>query len=154
MRRADAAPAFIAAPMADANPIAAPSSLCGPHRSSWYGPAPASALTARFGATDAAASSDVTRFDKSPASCGAFFVEVLKACVERACGIKPSLRLTSNGDASSGGGTSGGGDASPNACGANPNDDGASPNDGGGASPSDDDPSRDDDRGPIALLPA
>ena len=58
--------------------------------------------------------------------------------------------LTSNDDASSGG-ASDGGDASPNTCDANGG--GANPS-AGDASPSAGGPSRDDGRGPSALLPA
>ena len=59
-------------------------------------------------------------------------------------------RLTNNDDASSGG-ASDGGDASPSA--GDANDGGANPN-AGDASPSAGGPSRDDGRGPSALLPA
>jgi len=58
-------------------------------------------------------------------------------------------RLTSNDDASNGG-ASDGGDASPNVCDASG---GASPS-AGDAGPNAFDPSRDDGRGPSALLPA
>ena len=64
----------------------------------------------------------------------------------------PAALTNSNGGASSDGANDGDGDASPNICGAsdgdaNPNDAGASPSAGRG-------PSRDDGRGPSALLRA
>ena len=80
------------------------------------------------------------RHDKSPARAGLFI-----SCLNRLY-----LDLTSNDDASSGG-ASDGGDASPNTCDAN--DGGANPS-AGDASPSAGGPSRDDGRGPSALLPA
>jgi hypothetical protein len=90
---------------------------------------------------DAAALTDIFKHDKSPARAGLFFIPSLNG---------HGRSLTSNDDASSGGANDGG-DASPNAGdanggGANPNACDASPSAGG--------PSRDDGRGPSALLPA
>jgi hypothetical protein len=106
-------------------------------QSSWCGPA-VGALTALCGATDAAALIDIFQKETKPRSRGAFFVRCRQ------------FRLTSSSDdGASSGGANDGGDASPSACdasggGANPNACDASPNAGG--------PSRDDGRGPSALL--
>ena len=78
--------------------------------------------------------------NKSPARTGLFI-----ACLNRHCKI-----LTSN-DGASSGGASDGGDASPNA--GDENGGGANPG-AGDESPSAFVPSRDDGRGPSALLPA
>ena len=76
---------------------------------------------------------------QKPRSRGAFFI------------LPGNPRLTSNDDGASSGGASDGGDASPSA--GDANDGGANPN-AGDASPSAGGPSRDDGRGPSALLPA
>ena len=79
---------------------------------------------------------------QKPRSRGAFFILSKQSW----------RRLTSsNDDDASSGGANDGGDASPNACDAN--GDGANPS-AGDASPSAVGPSRDDGRGPSALLPA
>ena len=110
-------------------------------RSSWYGPA-ACVLTAPCGATDAAALIDISNARQKPRSRGAFFI----------LSNNPWRRLTSsNDDDASSGGANDGGDASPNTCDANGG--GANPS-AGDASPSAVGPSRDDGRGPSALLPA
>ena len=89
---------------------------------------------------DAAALTDIFKARQKPRSRGAFLFLV----------SNPWRRLTSSndGDASTGGANDGG-DASPNACDAN----GGGPS-AGDASPSAFGPSRDDGRGPSALLPA
>jgi len=79
------------------------------------------------------------KHDKSPARAGLFLFVLSNF----------RRRLTSSDDDASSGGANDGGDASPNACDANgggPSAGDASPNAGG--------PSRDDGRGPSALLPA
>ena len=80
-----------------------------------------------------------SRACQKPRSRGAFFI------------LPGNPRLTSNGDDASSGGASDGGDASPSA--GDANDGGANPN-AGDASPSAGGPSRDDGRGPSALLSA
>ena len=84
---------------------------------------------------------DISNHDKSPAHAGLF------------SSPKQSLATvtSSNDDGASSGGATCGGDASPSICDANGG--GASPSDGD-ASPSADGPSRDDGRGPSALLRA
>jgi len=80
------------------------------------------------------------------------FKSMTKAPLARGFFILPgNPRLTSNGDDASSGGASDGGDASPSA--GDANDGGANPN-AGDASPSAGGPSRDDGRGPSALLSA
>ena len=80
---------------------------------------------------------------QKPRSRGAFFIPCLS---------NPWRSLnSSNDDDASSGGASDGGDASPNACDANGG--GANPS-AGDASPNAFGPSRDDGRGPSALLPA
>jgi hypothetical protein len=89
---------------------------------------------------DAAALIDISKARQKPRSRGAFFIPVSDILVSN-----PWRRLTSSSDDdASSGGANDGGDASPNACDAN----------GGGANPSAGGPSRDDGRGPSALLPA
>ena len=81
------------------------------------------------------------KHNKSPARAGLFLFLV----------SNPWRRLTSsNDDDASSGGANDGGDASPNVCDASG---GASPS-AGDAGPNAFDPSRDDGRGPSALLPA
>ena len=140
----DAAPVGIVAPMVVVSPIDGPlwfvqaRSSWRRHLSSWYGPA-ACAPTAPCGAMAAAALTDIfLNSRQKPRSRGAFFLL-----------NDQRQRLTSNDDASSGG-ASDGGDASPNVCDASG---GASPS-AGDAGPNAFDPSRDDGRGPSALLPA
>ena len=72
-------------------------------------------------------------------------------CSDNPCARLSRQRLTSIDDDASSGGANDGGDASPSACDAT--GDGANPS-AGDASPSVFGPSRDDGRGPSALLPA
>src|SRR5215207_6840543 len=109
-------------------------------RRSWWSAPAAAAPTAPCGVTAVAALTDISKARQKPRSRGAFFIPGSN---------DPGGRFTSSGDGASSGGANDGGDASPNAYDAN----GGGPS-AGDASPSAFGPSRDDGRGPSALLPA